>query len=471
MKKRLGAGIAAILLLIGITVVCARYYRFVSQTIYSESVSHLTEIFHQANRSLYDLVGRNWSDLHLWEDYIRDVSDEQEIDDFIAHAKQENGFTDFYFISREGNYRTVNDETGYLDLRNALSELILHGRDVVVNSVVPGKPQIMVFAAPVAPGTYKGTEYEVIAVSFNNSDIVQALEISAFNGSASSYMIHSDGRIAVDNAARQHQSIYNFLAMLKDHSDMSSQEIARLQEDFKQGRSGATVLRLGDTSYYLIYESAGVQDWTMLGLVPTAVVNASMNNLQSSTLLLVTGIAASLGLLLLALAVRLYRQKLRRKDTEILYRDELFSKVSVNVDDVFLMLDAEALRVDYVSPNIEKLLGISEEQACENIRVLDCLIRNDDAVHVLDQLPEILPGQQGEWDREYIHQEIGELRWFHIIAFCSDIQGEKKYILVMSDRTKERSIRHWRRQSTPHRARTGQRAPSSAICLTISAPP
>ena len=207
MKKRLGAGIAAILLLIGITVVCARYYRFVSQTIYSESVSHLTEIFHQANRSLYDLVGRNWSNLHLWEDYIRDVSDEQEIDDFIAHAKQENGFTDFYFISREGNYRTVNDETGYLDLRNALSELILHGRDVVVNSVVPGKPQIMVLAAPVAPGTYKGTEYEVIAVSFNNSDIVQALEISAFNGSASSYMIHSDGRIAVDNAAGQHQSI------------------------------------------------------------------------------------------------------------------------------------------------------------------------------------------------------------------------------------------------------------------------
>ena len=42
--------------------------------------------------------------------------------------------------------------------------------------------------------------------------------------------------------------------------------------------------------------------------------------------------------------------------------------------------------------------------------MLDRLTRNDDAVHVLDQLPEILPGQQGEWDREYIHQEIGELR-------------------------------------------------------------
>ncbi|MBO5499895.1 MAG: hypothetical protein J5990_10955, partial [Bacteroidales bacterium] len=69
--------------------------------------------------------------------------DEKQIEDFVAHAKEETGFTDFYFISREGNYRTVSDETGYLDLKNELPELILHGKDMVVNSVVPGKPQII----------------------------------------------------------------------------------------------------------------------------------------------------------------------------------------------------------------------------------------------------------------------------------------------------------------------------------------
>ena len=66
----------------------------------SESVSHLTEIFHQANSSLYNLVGNNWSNLHLWADYMQDVSGEKEIEDFVAHAKEETGFTDFYFISR-----------------------------------------------------------------------------------------------------------------------------------------------------------------------------------------------------------------------------------------------------------------------------------------------------------------------------------------------------------------------------------
>ena len=105
---------------------------------------------------------------------------------------------------------------------------------------------------------------------------------------------------------------------------------------------------MGETDYYLIYEAAEVDDWVMIGLVPVAVVNASMERLQSSTLVLASGITVSLALLMLVLAVRRYRRTLRSKDREILYRDELFSKLSTNVNDVFLMLDARALRVDYI---------------------------------------------------------------------------------------------------------------------------
>ena len=439
MKNRLLAAMAAVILLIGISGICAKYYAFVTQTIRSESIAHLTEIFHQADSSLANFVQKNWGGLRLWADYLRDVSDEEDIDAFLSHAKDRSGFTDFYFVSREGGYLTADGETGYLDLKNDLPELILGGRDLIVNSVVPGRPQIMVLASPAAPGSYKGFAYEVIAISFDNADIVKALEISAFDGSAESYIIHADGRVVMDNAPSQ-EKIYNFLAALKKDSDLSDGEIAGLQEDFRQGRSGAAVLGFEGTSWYLIYEAAGVDDWVMIGMVPTAVVNASMEHLQSSTLVLVTGITVSLAVLMLVLAIRRYRKTLRTKDREILYRDELFSKVSTNVDDVFLMLDARALRVDYVSPNIEKLMGIPEYQVWDDVYALEVLIRKGDSFRILDQLPDIQPGQQVEWDREYIHQASGGLRWFHVIAFCSDIQGEKKYILVMSDRTKDRKI-------------------------------
>lgn len=79
-------------------------------------------------------------------------------------------------------------------------------------------------------------------------------------------------------------------------------------------------------------------------------------------------------------------------------------------------------------------------RARANIHEMNQLVNGNDTVLVLDQLSEILPGQQGEWDREYVHQKTGEVRWFHVSAFCSNIQGEKKYILVMSDRTKDKKI-------------------------------
>ena len=64
--------------------------------------------------------------MHMWADYLKDVSDETQVEKFIEHAKDENGFTDFYFVCREGNYRTVSGEKGYLDLKDELPELILH---------------------------------------------------------------------------------------------------------------------------------------------------------------------------------------------------------------------------------------------------------------------------------------------------------------------------------------------------------
>ena len=53
MKKQ-SAVIATIVLLVGIILCSVQYFRFVSKTVYQESVSHLTEIFQQSNRSLTD---------------------------------------------------------------------------------------------------------------------------------------------------------------------------------------------------------------------------------------------------------------------------------------------------------------------------------------------------------------------------------------------------------------------------------
>ena len=440
MRKRRGIIITAIVLLMGIITATVQYSQVVTRTIYTESVSHLSEIFHQDNRTLRDLVETSWSNLHTWDKYLEDVGDEKEIRDFIASAREETGFTDFYFISLNGDYMTTNGEKGYLDLKNGLSDQISRGQDIVMCSVVPGKPQILVFAVPAAHGIYQGFAYDAIAVSYNNFDMVQIFEISAFDGKASGYVIHSDGRVIVDQAVNKQEDIYNFLAMLKKYSDLNSEEISAMREDFRQGRSGARIVRLGSVKYYLLYEPAGIQDWIMLGIVPAGVVNASMSNLQSTTVMLMMGIGICLFLVVITWIIRENRLKLRQKDSALLARDELFSRLSDNVDDIFLMLDIRTKKVEYISPNIQKILGISPADVQKDVQVLRHAECGTKVWVTLDDLARMEHGEQEEWDKEFIHQGNNEVRFFHVIAFCSDVRGEKKCIIDFSDRTNDRRI-------------------------------
>ena len=462
MEKRITAMLLSLALIAGLIWDGFVYFGFVTQTIYEESTAHLTEIFHQANQTLYNLVSVNWSRMRMWEPYLGKTESDEEIVDYVNQAREESNFTDFYFISRDGEYLTLTGDRGYLDLRYQLAALILEDQPIVANSVVPDQPEIMVFAIPARQGSYCGFDYEAIAITYNNTDLVDALKISTFDGQASTFAVLPDGRIVVNNGSEDMENIHNLFALLEKSERLTDGEIAALQEDFLSGNSGSIVFDVDGSPYYLVYEPANFQNWTVLGIVPTGVVNSSMNKLQSTTMLVVSGIAIALAVMLLLLVIQQNRQILKRKDNELLARDELFSKLSINVDDVFLMMDANDLRVEYVSPNIEKLVGISEQQVLSDIHEIEHLIRTNESVHILDQLSTVLPGEQREWAREYTHQKTGEELWFRVVVFCTDIQGEKKYILDLSDRTKYKKINQ-RLEDAVHTAENASRAKTTFL--------
>ena len=423
--------------LLGIVLMVFRYFDFVSKTIYEESVSHLTEVFHQSDNMLRELTDKNLTYLHIWGENLQNTSSEDEIRNYIKNAQEDAGFLDFFFLSADGNYKMVTGETGYLGLQENIEEDIRQGNDVISNAAVPGKSQLLVFATPKAHGNYQGFEYDAIAIAYENSNIVDVLDISAFNGNAQSFIVHPDGRVVIDHSSELWGNVYNFFGVLREHSDMSEKELNELLEKFKAGRTDAMLLNLDGGNYYLVYEKSNIQDWMFLGLVQADIVNASMNSLQRSTMLLVGVVVLCIAAFLISLIIQTNRTNLRRKDTEILYRDELFQKLSMNVDDVFLMLDAKTYQADYVSPNAEKLLGITAEQIRKDIRVLGKLHPAEHEDSEKNYLEEIQVHEQREGDFKYVHLKTGEKRWFHNIAMGSEVNGKKKYILVMSDRTSD----------------------------------
>ena len=439
-QKWLPAACAILLLVLLIAGFGVRYISFVSQTIYQESTSHLEEVLHKSNNMLSEMVRKNVTYLHLYNGFLENTSDEDEIQAYIEDAQQATGFAGFYFLSYDGNYMTVTGETGYLGLQSNLDEKLSEGTDIVMNAALPGKPQMLVFICPKTQGSYRGFAYDAVAIAYYNDAVLKLLDNSAFQGNASNYVIYPDGRVVIDNSVNRKETIYNFIAMLRDHSDLSEEQVLTLSDAFAQGSSGNLKVTLGDTSYYMVYEGTAVQNWTMVGLVPVSIVNASLDKLWFHTVQIVTGIAAGLALLVILLIVRRSHVTLRRKNTEIMYRDELFQKLSLNVDDVFLMLDAKTTKVDYVSPNVERLLGIPWKEVRQDARVLAELHPKGDPDRDKKYLEGLLSGQQREWDHEYEHLKTKERRWFHIIAIGSEVEGRTKYILVMSDRTADRQV-------------------------------
>ena len=435
-KSRILAVIAALLLGISILTSFVVFTDFMEHTIYEESTAHLTEIYHQANQTLYNKVSFNWGIMRMWTPYLESAQSDADVCSFLAQAKEEYLFTDFFFVSRDGSYITLDGEQGYLDLGRTLSQLILEQQPIVANSVVPDKPEIMVFAVPTAKGSYQGFEYEAIAITYNNKDLVDSLKISAFEGHGSTFAVLPDGRVVLDSSSADMRGVHNILAMLKNSAGFTEEQITVLQKAFAAGESGNLEFSIHGIGYYMVYGSATFQNWTILGIVPKSVVNANMNRLQYTTMAVMSSIVGMLAVTALLLVVQSNRQKLRKKDQQLLAREELFSNLSRNVDDVFLMIDTETSKVEYVSPNIQRILGLSPEAVQEDLYVL-YPAGDDSGASRLESLMQMEQGVQQEWEREFVNQETGEPRYLHVTGFINDVQGSRKCIVDLSDRTGE----------------------------------
>ena len=435
-KNRILAVLAVLLLGVGILTSFVVFTDFMSHIIYEESTAHLTEIYHQANQTLYNKVSLNWGVMRMWTPYLERAQSDADVCSFLAQAKEEYQFTDFFFVSRDGSYITLDGERGYLDLGRMLSQLVLEQQPIVANSVVPDKPEIMVFAVPTEKGSYQGFAYEAIAVTYNNKDLVDSLKISAFEGHGSTFAVLPDGRVVLDSSSEDMRGVHNILAMLKNSAGFTAEQITALQKAFAAGKSGSLEFSIHGVSYYMVYGSAAFQNWTILGIAPKSVVNANMNRLQYTTMAVMSGTTGMLAIAALLLVVQSNRQKLRKKDQQLLAREELFSNLSRNVDDVFLMIDTETSKVEYVSPNVQRILGLSPEAVQEDLHVL-YPAGDDSGASRLENLMQMEQGVQQEWEREFVNQETGEPRYIHVTGFLNDVQGARKCIVDLSDRTGE----------------------------------
>jgi len=136
-----------------------------------------------------------------------------------------------------------------------------------------------------------------------------------------------------------------------------------------------------------------------------------------------------------------------KKDLELRYREQLFEIFSTfladNVDDVYLMLDETGRKAEFVSPNIDRVLGISAESIAGDIERLGSAKYTAGSGVSYDELAKLEPGMVLEpMKTERVNPKTGEHKWFRESVYCVSIQGIKKIVVYISDRTQERLVQN-----------------------------
>ncbi len=435
------------------------YFRFIADKIYEDSTSHLKEIYGQVNRTFGIFIEHNWGMLENWSDYLTLAEDEDSVLAFLDEKKEKWGFSEFYFVRADKSCMAPDGSVITADL--TLWDELMQERQPVMDGMTLDRKELIVFAVPAVHGTYRGFDYDAIAVTYTNADLADSLNVDAFSGKAKCFVMYEDGRVLLSTQTGGNV-FENYLVYLKAATDLTDEELNNVRKDWETETSGLLRCSIGDVSQCILYMPVGYQNYVLLSVVPQDTMSAGFLSVQKMTVNILILLFLLVGVsLFVAVFLRSHSQN-RRSKLELQYRERMFDVLSNTVDDIFIMLDHECLQVDYVSPNVERLLGISAESVKQNIRAMEeCLVGGEGGISraELEKIP-----MQGSVFREheYMHQNTGERRWYRITAYHMNIQDVAKYIIVLSDRTQDQQMNR-NLQEALNVARSANEAKSSFL--------
>ncbi|MDO5378951.1 MAG: response regulator, partial [Clostridia bacterium] len=271
------------------------------------------------------------------------------------------------------------------------------------------------------------------------SDISEEFSLSFYGDTAFSYIVNAQGDILIrpvhPNSNRAALNIYDVI----ERSGNEQAELDVFRESLSAGSSGvARFLSNGEEKIFAYVPVGGTSGWHLISIIPNAAIMESAERVLRTSQIFAFVVAA--GLFMAAALAYMARQRRRieqEKDQEIRYREQLFKILASNSNDVYLMLSRGERTVEYVSPNVERVLGVEREAVMSDLHVLgapgtDGTLKEGAWLETLERQGTL--AHEGE----RIHRKTGERRWFVENAYRVNIEQSERIIVTLSDRTEER---------------------------------
>ena len=310
-----------LVLLVGILI----YNGYTQEQVYQESTENLLSTYGQSAKTFTMFAQRNWNILTDWDGYLGALAERGEQEgqwqEYIAQ-KATWQYTDFYLFNEQCEFWTTAGRQGTAEHMRAAFEELYTANEPVISSYISsqGIRKIM-FAMPMEqPLQLDGTTYTALAVSYDNAVLEKLLSSMVYEGQSDCYIVRTNGDVVLSTETKTEitEQMTNLFDYLRQNAKVDKPYFDTMVQTLPQGGEGCVLYKMNGQKYYLIYQPLGLMDWSIIGIVPTGVVDAGMRRVQMATILVI----ALLGLLIMAGVIKILRDAERNRRRELERRRE-----------------------------------------------------------------------------------------------------------------------------------------------------
>ena len=297
--------------------------------------------------------------------------------------------------------------------------------------------------------TFQNGHRGLIQKAYERSEVLESFSLSIYGGQGFGYILNPQGDILLRSVLRNDGQTYDNIFDALSDAHTSQADIEAFRASLEAQETGSIVFQGDDGSY--IYTFAPIESmngWHILSSVPLDAIQDEANGILRDSQMVVGFFALVLVVSSVFILLIWHTQKeIKEKEQETAYQSQLFelsfSYLSQNTDDVYTIIDHETEKLEYVSPNLERVLGVTPEELTGYLQNADLAADPKGAIAYYKKVKALRPGERVESrNMERINPKTGEHKYFLESAYCVDIQGRKKRVSYLSDRTKERKTQN-----------------------------
>ncbi|MCI8667065.1 MAG: response regulator [Dorea sp.] len=425
------------------------YLMTLRNNLMDQAIGNVLDVTRQQEQSFDTFISADRERLHSYATYFSHMNS----GDTVGVRERLNVFSTI-----DAYYSVINLETGEYFNNKSDKVFVMQGEELEEYRSLTGadirEPYPGLYSGKTSFGYYERFEFAdgvsgIFQKAYESEQVSEDFSLSFYGEQGRGYIVSREGDILMRSNDESEKSACDNLFKMVVGSEAAEESGKEFIEVLRKRETGTTIFESTQGEQICTYVPVeNVRGWYLISVVPVEAVMAEADTIikksQFAIMFLTIVMMFSLGFLLLKWQSH---KEISKKEQEIEYNKQQFdifsTYLSNTTDDVYIMLNGKGHRIEYVSSNVERVLGVSMEDALKDVRLFGrAKYCSGKRVEFAD-LDAMEPGTSFEpVMTERIHAKTGEHRWFWETVYSVLLQGEKKIVIYLSDRTRERETQN-----------------------------